>query len=199
MKIAIILAMCLHTDISATAIAATGNTAPQKIAPSSTPPSPVTVAPQEALPQPAGDHEFNQGMLPVVHGYIVIQHSLAHDHIKGVHQAARSMLTHLKALSEVPLTGKNAESYSAIASELPTTLQPFLAVKTVKEARDAFYDLSYTITLWATTAKPPGFALAFCPMAQGGNGGGWLQKEGPLRNPYFGSAMLQCGRFIKLP
>jgi Cu(I)/Ag(I) efflux system membrane fusion protein len=34
---------------------------------------------------------------------------------------------------------------------------------------------------------------AFCPMAFGGRGATWLQKDRQVRNPYFGAAMLRCG------
>ena len=38
---------------------------------------------------------------------------------------------------------------------------------------------------------PQGYARAYCPMYEGGSN--WVQADGPLRNPYYGSAMLTCG------
>ena len=38
---------------------------------------------------------------------------------------------------------------------------------------------------------PQGFARAYCPMYDAGSN--WVQRDGPVRNPYFGSAMLTCG------
>lgn len=38
---------------------------------------------------------------------------------------------------------------------------------------------------------PQGFARAYCPMYD--NGASWVQRDGPVRNPYYGSAMLTCG------
>ncbi len=38
---------------------------------------------------------------------------------------------------------------------------------------------------------PQGFARAYCPMYD--NGSSWVQRDGPVRNPYYGSAMLSCG------
>ena len=35
--------------------------------------------------------------------------------------------------------------------------------------------------------------LAFCPMVKRS----WLQKDEKIRNPYFGSTMLECGEFKK--
>ena len=43
----------------------------------------------------------------------------------------------------------------------------------------------------ATLELPEGLARAYCPMYD--NGSNWVQREGPVRNPYYGSAMLTCG------
>ena len=40
-------------------------------------------------------------------------------------------------------------------------------------------------------APPAGVRVAFCPMAMRP----WLQRDGALRNPYYGSQMLTCGSF----
>ena len=38
---------------------------------------------------------------------------------------------------------------------------------------------------------PLGYARAYCPMYDGGSS--WVQTDGPVRNPYYGSSMLTCG------
>lgn len=38
---------------------------------------------------------------------------------------------------------------------------------------------------------PLGYARAYCPMYDGGSN--WVQPDGPVRNPYYGSVMLTCG------
>ena len=38
---------------------------------------------------------------------------------------------------------------------------------------------------------PVGFARAFCPMYE--DGASWVQRTGPVRNPYYGAFMLSCG------
>ncbi len=34
----------------------------------------------------------------------------------------------------------------------------------------------------------------FCPMANNGKGANWLSKESTVKNPYYGSMMLNCGK-----
>ena len=36
-----------------------------------------------------------------------------------------------------------------------------------------------------------------CPMANDGKGANWLSKEEEIKNPYFGSMMLSCGKTIE--
>ena len=64
------------------------------------------------------------------------------------------------------------------------------------EARKEFLPFSTAVTDFVRTARQQTDALKpvklyRCPMAP--QPGFWLQLEGPLRNPYFGSEMLDCG------
>ena len=43
----------------------------------------------------------------------------------------------------------------------------------------------------AAMELPQGYARAYCPMYDGGSN--WVQEDGPVRNPYYGSEMLTCG------
>jgi len=36
-----------------------------------------------------------------------------------------------------------------------------------------------------------------CPMANGGKGANWLSKENAVKNPYYGSQMLTCGKTVE--
>lgn len=48
-------------------------------------------------------------------------------------------------------------------------------------------------------AMPPGYVTAFCPMFDSNRGAKWIQKDGEVANPYFGSAMLRCGTIDNSP
>jgi hypothetical protein len=37
----------------------------------------------------------------------------------------------------------------------------------------------------------------FCPMAKDGKGANWLSKENAVKNPYYGTMMLSCGKVIE--
>jgi hypothetical protein len=58
----------------------------------------------------------------------------------------------------------------------------------IASMRSAFKPLS---ELLAGMDLPAGYARAYCPMYDGGSN--WVQADGPVRNPYYGSTMLTCG------
>ena len=67
------------------------------------------------------------------------------------------------------------------------------------EARKEFLPFSAAVSEFARTARPQTDALNAvklyrCPMAP--QPGFWIQTNGPLRNPYFGSEMLDCGNEV---
>src|SRR5690606_31826397 len=92
---------------------------------------------------------------------------------------------------------------------------PESAVKLVKEvatqsehlhhmdlagARKAFKPISHAVVTLATQVRSDkaerSFTHFFCPMVPTG-GGDWLQPDGSLLNPYFGSEMLRCGEKVQ--
>lgn len=68
------------------------------------------------------------------------------------------------------------------------------------EARKAFRPLSHALLQTATLVRGDATANRlvhfFCPMVPGG-GGDWMQSEGELLNPYWGSEMLSCGEEVR--
>jgi Cu(I)/Ag(I) efflux system membrane fusion protein len=129
----------------------------------------------------------------------VIAEALASDdlaahnaHIGELHEAA------MAAAAELGEPGKHL---SEIAHVGPT--------KTLAEARRQFYPIGTAISGLALQWQKQLPAMAGsvkvfeCPMAKSAvpsadtNQGRWVQLQAPLRNPYFGSEMLDCGKEIK--
>jgi membrane fusion protein, copper/silver efflux system len=71
--------------------------------------------------------------------------------------------------------------------------------KNLTEARARFLPFSTVMVELAQQLKKSdpafsGLKIYYCPMAP--KPGLWLQSKGPLANPYFGSAMLKCGKEV---
>jgi hypothetical protein len=65
--------------------------------------------------------------------------------------------------------------------------------KGIDELRESFKKLSAIYIARGDKKARAGLMEATCPMASAN----WIQKEGGLRNPYYGKSMLDCGEKVK--
>lgn len=64
--------------------------------------------------------------------------------------------------------------------------------KSIEDLRESFKKLSEVYFENGNKVELNKFHKANCPMAKAR----WIQKAGPLRNPYYGKSMLDCGEKI---
>ncbi len=68
----------------------------------------------------------------------------------------------------------------------------------VKLQRNVFTTLSKDIyTLIKVSKYETPVYYQFCPMFNDGKGANWLSKENAVKNPYYGSMMLSCGKTVE--
>lgn len=81
------------------------------------------------------------------------------------------------------------ERLVAVADDVTRPLvQAVARAGDIETMRERFKPLSEFL---AALDLPQGYARAYCPMYDGGSN--WVQRDGPVRNPYYGSQMLTCG------
>lgn len=126
--------------------------------------------------------------------YFEIQASLADD----ATASPRSVSTLIESLTEV-VTATDVPDSLKIRLQSTQTAAERLSGP-LDSARIAFRTVSHG--LLQATAVARGLETRnhlihyYCPMVPGG-GGDWLQTGEPLRNPYWGSEMLECGEKVK--
>jgi hypothetical protein len=115
----------------------------------------------------------------LVDSYLTVHAALASDTLEGVPAAVKSLVEQAKAMG-------------AAGEPVVTATRAVAEAKDIKAARTAFGPLSDAV-IAVVRADPAAHEvkLAYCPMADAS----WLQKEGTIRNPYYGSSMLTCGEF----
>lgn len=94
------------------------------------------------------------------------------------------------------LVEAEASRLGAPASKIVGAAKQLQKTRKIEDARVAFGALSEAIVAYMDTQKltpASGVRVAFCPMVLKP----WLQQDGPVRNPYYGSKMLTCGSFRK--
>jgi hypothetical protein len=128
--------------------------------------------------------EASESLKKVVAAYLEIQTQLAADKIEGVKGPAASIV-------------KDAGAMGTAGTGIVAAAQTLEQAPDLRKAREAFGKLSTAVIDAAKAAGGKdldGLKLAYCPMARNS----WLQKEERLRNPYYGSLMLECGEFRDL-
>ncbi|MCB9897484.1 MAG: efflux RND transporter periplasmic adaptor subunit [Planctomycetes bacterium] len=112
------------------------------------------------------------------------------------------------ALGAAAASARLADRASALAAPLvaPDTCRTLLAdAATLRDAEDlaarraAFAVLSDALVPLVDSAGGPAdesLVLIHCPMAFE-HGADWIQRNGPVANPYFGARMLRCGTLVR--
>ena len=101
--------------------------------------------------------------------YVEVQEALAADNF----DAARTQLAEFTRITD---------------SATQALAKTALAASDIETLRSNFKPLSESLL---AQGLPQGFARAYCPMYD--NGASWIQRDGPVRNPYYGAFMLTCG------
>jgi hypothetical protein len=121
----------------------------------------------------------------IVESYLQIHGQLIIDKTDGVKTSANAIV-------------KQAEAMGATGTAIGKAAAAVASAADLRAARQAFGPLSDAVIAAVSasgpaTSKELGLKLAFCPMVNRS----WLQKEDKIRNPYYGSTMLECGEIKK--
>ena len=132
-----------------------------------------------ASPAVSGSDAFKA----ILGSYLEIHAQLAADKTDGVKSAATAIAT-------------QAETLGASGAAIVKSARSVAEAPDLKTARDAFGPLSdAVIALGQAEAWKDGNGarVAFCPMVRKS----WVQKDEKIKNPYYGTTMLECGEIKK--
>lgn len=89
-------------------------------------------------------------------------------------------------------------AWMKVVENLKKDAQHIADIKDVSRQRNHFISLSKNIyeVMIITKQETPTY-YQFCPMANDGKGANWLSKENAIKNPYYGSQMLNCGNTVE--
>jgi membrane fusion protein, copper/silver efflux system len=143
--------------------------------------------------------EVSEGISVALAGYFAIGDLLSRDLTVGVEEPARSVASAVDGLLETEIS--DVPHFWHEHDEIATVRGKALEIATTSDmptARLAFADLSVALAkLVKATGIPPAFEVEVqelhCPMYREDQGGStWLQPSGDVRNPFFGTVMLEC-------
>lgn len=135
---------------------------------------------------------FDARLHEVVEEYLKIQEALANDRVDGVPAAARRIQKLVAGLDKLKPTASTAKHAGQIRAKLVPAAERLAKAADLARLREAFKEVSRPLALWVTVARPPALSVVYCSMAKAS----WLQRNLPIRNPYYGPKMLTCGEVV---
>lgn len=135
-------------------------------------------------------------LTPVYDAYFAVHMALANDDLEAVKSAGKKLLASADNIDMSVFSREGHASWMQSSKKLTGFADNLAAAKDIEAARDSFYYLSLEmIRLFKRLGHAGGdsYYLGHCPMARGGDGADWLQKENIVWNPFYGEKMLRCG------
>ena len=175
-------------------------TKPAPKQPSSTTRTPAKPVVKPASPPPTAPvkkEDANQ-LLAVFDAYFAVKDALVKT--EGATAAAKAKDLQ-NAINEVKMGALKMDAHIVwmnVMKPLAVAAKNIADAKDIAQQRKYFIALSkniYDLKKVAPTDTPAYYQ--YCPMANDGEGANWLSKEKAVKNPYYGSQMLSCGRTVE--
>lgn len=111
---------------------------------------------------------------------------------------AASLLNSINAVKMESLTKEEHAEWMKVKKDLVFDAEHISETKDTGHQRDHFTSLSKNMysVMKVSKQETPSY-YQFCPMANKGKGANWLSKENIVKNPYYGSKMLGCGKVVE--
>ena len=146
----------------------------------------------------AMDMQQTSQLTAVFDNYFALKDALVKTDGTTASAKAAAMLTALDAVEMGKLKMEEHTVWMKIEKDLKTDAQHIKENKDTEHQREHFMSLSKNMYELIKTAKPAETVYyQFCPMANDGKGANWLSKENVIKNPYYGSQMLSCGKVVE--
>jgi copper chaperone CopZ len=111
---------------------------------------------------------------------------------------AKDLLVNINAIKMDKLSQDEHIVWMKVLSSLKSNTEKMLETASVEKQRIAFMDLSaYFYDLLKVSKQENAIYYQNCPMYNDGKGANWLSKESTIKNPYYGSQMLTCGKTVE--
>ena len=184
-KLAILLVISLGL------LTATTGFAQSKESPEDLPPPPEGTLATDDEPV-VDDMALEKLMREVLQVYLEIQKYLAEDSTWRVSRSAGLIALKVKNFDIKKLPTDFSPLYRTLPKQLRIAARRMYKAKSLADLRLHFKGLSKPMATWANISNVPDIDVIYCPVANAT----WLQYKGPVRNPYYGSQMLESGQLV---
>ena len=131
--------------------------------------------------------------------YFALKDALVKMDGNTAYTSGAALLTSLDAVEMGKLTMEEHTIWMKVEKGLKTDAQHIKENKEIEHQREYFISLSKNMYELIKASKPAETVYyQFCPMANDGKGANWLSKEIAIKNPFYGSQMLTCGKVVEI-
>lgn len=141
--------------------------------------------------------EINE-LKAIFENYFALKDALVKSDGKLASTIAKDLLSNIILVKMDKLSTEEHSVWMKVLSSLKSNTDKISASANVEKQRTIFMDLSANFyDLLKVNKQEYTIYYQNCPMYNEGKGANWLSKENAVKNPYYGSQMLTCGKTVE--
>jgi membrane fusion protein, copper/silver efflux system len=151
----------------------------------------------DSLPKPTA---FKKQLSTFTSSYLELKNAFVKSDEKATASLAFTMLQQLKQWDVANFQNKSLSTLKEEQKKTTSALTEISRGQDIAQQREQFIVVSKSLItlLKAFNAYPQTLYVQHCPMANNNKGADWLSKKSEIENPYYGTAMLQCGSLVDI-
>ena len=131
----------------------------------------------------------------VFDNYFALKEALVKSDGNTASAKAKDLVNAISSVKMETLTTEEHTAFMKVMKDLSFDAEHISETKDVSHQRDHFTTLSDNVyKLIKVSKQETPVYYQHCPMYNDGKGANWLSKESAIKNPYYGSQMLTCGK-----
>lgn len=143
------------------------------------------------------EQEVNQ-LKTFFENYFTLKDALVKSDAKLASTIAKNLLVNINAVKMDKLPSEEHTVWMKVLSSLKSNTENISETTSVEKQRIAFMELSANFyDLLKVSKQENAIYYQNCPMYNDGKGANWLSRENEVKNPYYGSQMLTCGKTVE--
>ncbi len=140
------------------------------------------------------NQQVNQ-LKAVFDNYFALKEALVKSDGNTASTKAKELVNVISSVKMETLTPEEHTAFMKVQKDLSFDAEHISETKDVSHQRDHFTTFSDNIyKLIKVSKQETPVYYQHCPMYNDGKGANWLSKESAIKNPYYGSQMLTCGK-----
>ncbi len=160
--------------------------------------NPLIKTPQAVIPTETTKNLEGAPLNKVIDFYLKMKDALVSADSKAAAKVGAEMLSSIKAVKVDNIPAAMANDWNSNRQQLESAMQNLSKQVNIDAQRQLFMTLS---PVMLKIAKAAGYQeplyYQFCPMANNGKGANWISQFAEIKNPFYGSMMLNCGQTVE--